>query len=328
MKKNFGRILAMTVGLVLLAGCGSASSNASRAYEAAAEAAMDTADFYAGGAAEYEESAVPEEAAAGSGTGSAEKVSEGAHSNRKLIRTVTMEVETEEFETLIQNLEKKVKEYDGYVENSNASSYSYSSSSRANRHASYTIRIPADKVDSFLTNISEQSNVTERQESVEDITLSYVDLESHKKALQKEEERLLSFMEEAVSIEELITIEDRLTEVRYQLESMESQLRTYDNQVNYSTVYIAVSEVQHYTPAPELTPGERIAAGFTERLEAVAEGFEEFGIGFVIHLPDILVIAGIIVVILLVIKLILYLGRKHRGKKENGGDSQKGGSAH
>jgi hypothetical protein len=74
-----------------------------------------------------------------------------------------------------------------------------------------------------------------------------VDLESHKKALQEEEKRLLSFMEDAESIEDLITIEDRLTNVRYQLESMESQLRTYDNQVNYSSVHMNIEEVETIT---------------------------------------------------------------------------------
>ena len=69
------------------------------------------------------------------------------------------------------------------------------------------------------------------------MTLQYVDLESHKKALTTEQDRLIELMEQAETVEDIITIEGRLSEVRYQLESMESQLRTYDNKIDYSTVY-------------------------------------------------------------------------------------------
>lgn len=55
------------------------------------------------------------------------------------------------------------------------------------------------------------------------MTLEYVDLESHKKTLQAEHERLLQLMEQAESIEDIITIEQRLSNVQYQLESMEAR---------------------------------------------------------------------------------------------------------
>mgnify|MGYP002226154573 CR=1 FL=1 len=87
------------------------------------------------------------------------------------------------------------------------------------------------------------------------MTLTYVDLQSHRDALQTEQERLLQLLEQAESIEDIITIEQRLSDVRYQLESMESQLRSYDNQVDYSTVYLYIDEVEVYTPVEEETHG-------------------------------------------------------------------------
>ena len=71
-------------------------------------------------------------------------------------------------------------------------------------------------------------------------------LQSHKKALLAEQESLLSMMEQAESIEDIIAINEQLTDVRYQIESMESQLRTYDNQVDYSTVNLYIDEVERY----------------------------------------------------------------------------------
>ena len=338
MKKRFlVAPLCAAVILSLLAGCGdsyrsSAAVESAPAYE---EAGMyDSSDVYAGAYAgeaadyDYEEAYDSASGDAVNKDPNAERVEEsGATSSRKLIRNVDMDIETEQFDELLSNLEKKVKELGGYIESSGIYSNSYTYSDNESRSASMTARIPADKLDAFLGAVSAQSNVTRKNENVDDITLTYVDLESHRNALQEEEKRLLSFMEDAETVEDLITIEDRLTDVRYQLESMESQLRTYDNQVNYSTVNMNIAEVEKYTPPAEETTGDRILRGLTERLEAIAEGFKEFGIGFVIHIPDFIVVAVIIIVILIIVALIVRGRKKHRERKEHGGDPKEGGSS-
>ena len=67
----------------------------------------------------------------------------------------------------------------------------------------------------------------------------------------------------------IITLEDRMSTVRYQLESMESQLRTYDNMVDYSTVHMNIQEVKELTPVieEEETAWERFVNGFKESLK-------------------------------------------------------------
>ncbi len=330
--------LCAAVILSLLAGCGDSfrSSAAMESMGNYEEPAMyDSSDVYAGAYAEeaaadydYEESY---DAASGEAVNKeveAERIEEtGTSSSRKLIRNVDMDVETEQFEELLANLEKKIKELGGYIENSTTYNNTSYYSDYESRSANMTARIPADKLDVFLGTVSEQSNVTRKTENVDDVTLTYVDLESHRNALKEEEKRLLSFMEDAESIEDLITIEDRLTDVRYQLESMESQLRTYDNQVNYSTVVMNISEVEKYTPIVEETTGERILRGLTERLEEIGDGLKEFGIGFVIHIPDFILVAVIIIVIAIVVTLIVRGRKKKRERKEHGGNPKEGGSA-
>lgn len=144
--------------------------------------------------------------------------------------------------------------------------------------------------------------MTSRSENVQDVTLTYVDLQSHRDALQTEQERLLQLLEQAESIEDIITIEQRLSDVRYQLESMESQLRSYDNQVDYSTVYLYIDEVEVYTPVEEETTWERISAGFMDSLKSIGEGIKEAAIWFVIHIPYLVIWAIVIVIIVLILK--------------------------
>lgn len=69
----------------------------------------------------------------------------------------------------------------------------------------------------------------------------------HKKALETEQERLLALLEKAENVEDIITIENRLSDVRYELENYESQIRLLDNQIDYSTVYVDISEVSRVT---------------------------------------------------------------------------------
>ncbi|MDE6212515.1 MAG: DUF4349 domain-containing protein, partial [Lachnospiraceae bacterium] len=87
-----------------------------------------------------------------------------------------------------------------------------------------------------------------------------------------------------------------LSEVRYQIESMESQLRTYDNKIDYSTVYLSIEEVRKYSAPQTATVWERIGAGFMKSLEDIGFGIRDFAIYFVIDLPYIILgLLGIVV---------------------------------
>lgn len=293
----------------LLAGCGSSKNSweAAQAADTASEAtavAYPAEDIYDG---TWAEAKIAEEADAGGGTGSPMV----QDTSRKLIRTVNLDVETEAFEELLATVTQKTEAFGGYIENS----YTYNGSAyygRNTRNASMTIRIPSQSFEAFLSTVAEVSNVISRNESVSDVTLQYVDMDSHKKALQAEQERLLELMEQVETIEDMIALESRLSEVRYQIESMESQLRTLDNQVSYSTLYLEVQEVEKLTPVKEQTIWEKMATGFGNSLHGIGTGLVDFFIGVVIYLPY-LVIWGVI--LLLIVLLIRKLVKRRKNRK-------------
>ena len=290
MKKRLLSVFMMGMLSVTLAACG-ASSSEYAADAGAVEAPMES--YYDSNMNSYATEDVMLEEEYG------EVAEENtAVSNRKLIKTVHMDVETKDYAGLVSNLETQIAEMGGYIESLDV----YGSS---NRHASITARVPANKLDGFVKQIGEVANVTSRSESVEDVTLRYVDLDSHTRMLEEEQERLLTLLENATTIEEIITIESRLSEVKYQLESMKSQLRTFDNQIEYSTVHINIDEVIELTPVEELSDGERIAQGFAKSVADVLYGIKEFFIGLIINLPYLVVWAIVIGVLLLVIRAIM-----------------------
>ncbi|MDE6602220.1 MAG: DUF4349 domain-containing protein [Lachnospiraceae bacterium] len=321
-------ILAITV---VMCACGSSKSTytemaAGAPAAAAEEYAYDTA-AYDGGvvlrneatpAAEAYEYDMADEAAAaeeyvqeGGGQGAA-AVPETA---RKLIKTVNISAETEDFDTLVPKLQKQVETLGGYIESISVydvNSYYVEDQRVKQRCANLTARVPKEKLDGFLAQVGEQTNVTSRSENVEDVTLQYVDLESRKKALLTEQERLLELMGKAESVEDIIAIEGRLSEVRYQLESMESQLRTYDNQIDYSTVYLSIEEVRKYSAPQTATVWQRIARGFMKSLEDIGLSIQNFAIGLVIDIPYFVLGLLAIVVIFFILRALLRRFKKSR----------------
>lgn len=326
MKSNKMKVIkcaiALTGTLVFLSGCGSSvSKNASYdmtgvSEQYSTEYATDNMYMDANTTTEatadygYEES---------SGTNQ-NQVTENAASeqkeNRKLIKTVTLDLETMDFDNLLPNISQRVNELGGYIEYSDTYNGSAYYGTTSNRNATITVRIPVDSLDDFINQVEEQSNITSKSESVEDVTLQYVDLQSHKESLETEQKRLLEIMKTAETVEDIITIESRLSEVRYQLESMESQLRTYDNQIDYSTVTIYVSEVQNLTPAPEEGRLSRMGIGFISSLKAVGNGILDFCMNFVIAIPYLIIVALIIIAVIFIIRKIR-INRRNKKNKIN-----------
>ncbi len=307
------------------AGCGDSGYSSSKSMDVATESAAESYDE-SDGLYSYEDEVVNAEE--GEGSAAAEQVSEedasSNQSKRKLITNISMSVETREFDSLISFIKKRTNELGGYIENESINNNSYGVNTE--RYGHMIIRVPETKLDSFLTDVSDKSNILSQDRSVTDVTLQYADLESHKKALLAEQEQLLALMEKAETIEEILQIQNQLTDVRYQLESMESQLRTYDNQVTYSTVDMSVNEVIEYTPDAPPSFGERAAEGFMENLNAVKNFFVELILAIITHIPVLVLLIVIIAAVVAIIRVIDAKAKKSRMKKMKNGPVLQGGA--
>lgn len=336
MKKNIYRLLAAALAAaavtVSVTACGSGSGvntaseyimeTTAAAYNAKSAMApqMMTADTGAAdGAAAYDEAyAAAGETASFRDTGAgltSETPMEQVSSNRKLIRNVTLHLETTGFDELLQSVRQTVNSFGGYIEQSDVSGTSISSDYSNQRYAYLCVRVPSDKMDGFLNQVGEQANVTNRSENIQDVTLQYTDIESRKKSLTIEQERLWDLLEKADSLDGVIALESRLSEIRYQLESMESQLRTYDNLVDYSTVFLNIDEVKVFTATNPSSIAERIQKGFQQNLSDVKNLLINFFVWFISALPILAVLAIIIAIIVGIVKILLKADR-HRPDRQ------------
>ena len=247
---------------------------------------------------------------------------ESSDASRKLVKTVSMELETYNFDSFIKELGSKAEEVGGYIEfisvgSENYHEYYYDINQNESKYASANIRIPSAKLDEFLDNTTADANVVSKSESATDVTLQYADTQAKVESYKVERDRLTQLISEAQDIDTIIALESRLSEVRYQLESYESQLRIMQNQVDYSTVNLTIREVERYTAPVQKSATDRIKTGFDESMYNVKNGFKEFFVEFLIHLPYIVTAILIICVILFIILIYVYFEESRIVKRSN-----------
>ena len=293
MKKALSLLLAALLVFALCA-CGSADT-ASSAPAASYDMAYTEA-AYPAEAEEYGGFAVTGGTQLESGSGAAP---EG--SPEKLIYSASATVETTEFDGTIEKLSALVEQYGGFVESSSVNGSNYYTQSRgysSTRYASYVIRVPSEKFSALMGSLSTLGNVPYSHTYTENITAQYYDTDARLTAYQTQEARLLEMMEAAKTVEDLIAIEEKLTELRYQIESLQSTLKNWDRQVAYSTLDLEVQEVVEYTPESRMSYGQELALALSSGLKRTGEFFKDLLLAIVGALPALVILAVVLAILI------------------------------
>ena len=250
--------------VTLLSG-GSASSTAA-AYEAAPElATYSMAD--AGGSAYSAKSAVNTSGSTLLTSGNVESdTAARTADNAKIIYTAYLSIETKDYDWAYQQLNDTLSSVDGYLESSNE----YTDSTDSTRTLSLTLRVPEGSYDAFVDAAEQAGSVTSKSESADDVTTQYMDIEARLDNLTAQRTRLQELQASADDLTDLLQIESSLSDVQYQIESYQSQLNWYSQQVSYCTVNITLDEVE------TLTTGTSFAARLAD---AAKNGWSNFTAG-------------------------------------------------
>lgn len=212
----------------------------------------------------------------------------------KVIKTFSLSAETTEFDTAITALGTLLSEHGGYVESSNTSNQSLSGKNQTySRRANYTLRIPAEQAEAFVSALGDTLHVTSNSSSVEDISETYYSIEARLEELQVERDSLLEILNASDTKKDYnlwLTVKQRLSEVTQQIAVYQGQLNRYDSKVAYSTVSLSITEVVNYsTTVEDNSFGSRMSAAFSDGWTGFVEGLQNFVVFLAENFPVVII---------------------------------------
>ncbi len=276
------RLGAALLAAALLAGCGGSSSGAGNS------AAVE---YSAGDMAPAAPNGMDSSVAEGGGLQSALQPQPG--SDRKMVYTANIRLESKDFDAARGALLAAVDEFGAYIEYTDLNG----SAADGDRWLNYTVRVPVEHYTDFIAAAGEAGSVLDFNESADDITSNYIDVEARLDALKAQRDRLNELAAQAETTSDLIEIEAQLSEVQYQLESYTRQLRSMDDRVQYSTVDITLREVSTYTPHNP-TYLERVRSAFSDGWQFFIDLLQNLSVAVIYLLPTLVLIAAIVLIVL------------------------------
>lgn len=273
MKRGLALFLAALLTALALTACGgggggSTASSAPAASES--QTAYDTGggDNWKGAMMDFgfdapADAAEPEEAPEGG-----EAQTEDRLANAKMVYTANIEAETQDFDACTAALDELVEKLGGYLEYASMGSYGDGS-----RNASYTVRVPSARFKEFLTSVGEIGHVISQDQNADNISERYYDTESRLATQKTKMERLQMLLAKAENMEDIIDLENAISETELQIEQLTGSLRHYDALVDYATIELRLQEVLRLSTVEEAPPtfSRQLGSAFTGGLRSFGD---------------------------------------------------------
>lgn len=220
--------------------------------------------------------------------------------SRKLIKDAYLNVQTKDFDAFSASLDAQIKALGGYTESSEVSV----SSIDGHRFGDIILRIPSDKLDSFLNAVSNSSTVTNKTLSVRDVTSTYIDTTSRIAALETEQSTLLELLKKAESLNDVLEIQGRLTQVSSDLESMKSQLNVLNEQISFSKITLSVLEVKRESSVKKEGFFSEVYSRLSDNFYSILSSARECAVWLLSSLPYFIIILIPVAIIIITVRIV------------------------
>lgn len=236
-----------------------------------------------------------------------------ADPDAKIIRTAEVTIQTLEFDQAVAQLAALTEANGGYYETAQVDSGSYFSSA-PRRTAYYVVRIPRENFNAFRDGAEGVGHVYSYVENSRNVSESYYDTEARLETLEIKRERLLALLEQAEAMEDIISLENALSDVQYEIDQYTTTLRKYDSLIGYSTFTVHLDEVTRIQEEPGVQEGfgARLLASLQQGLADFGAGVESAVLWLARNLIALVLLAAIIAV---AVVLAVRARRKRRTKK-------------
>lgn len=217
-------------------------------------------------------------------------------------------MQTTGYDKTISDLEALVTSYGGFVQDSSTQGTGVNKSDK-NRTASYTVRVPSDKLNDFISNVGSVGKLVSRSVKGEDVSKNYYDTQTELKTLNAEEARVLDIMKNTTDMSDMLTAEQRLSDIDNQINQLTGELQQWDSLVDLSTVTITIDEVSEISTGKN-SFGRQLGTVLTDSLHALVKTLEVLMQIILAILPFAIVFGAVAALIIFLVKLI----RKHTKK--------------
>jgi len=157
-----------------------------------------------------------------------------ASTDRKLVRTAALELTVKSPAAAAEQIRTLAESIGGYLESAAIGG------TREAPVASITIRVPATHFEDAKASIRIlAARVDSEKTDAQDVTRQYVDMEARLRNLRAEEGQYLTIMKSAYKVEDLLSVSQKVSEVRGAIEQQQVEFQTLSKQVE--TVAITVS---------------------------------------------------------------------------------------
>ncbi|MBK1810353.1 DUF4349 domain-containing protein [Clostridium sp. YIM B02505] len=219
-----------------------------------------------------------------------------AAEQRKIIKSGELTIQSLKFDESISSITKAVEKLGGYIENSSIDGKKTVGQEQfVARNAKLQVKIPKDKFDGFISDTGNYGTVIFKSIKGEDITSSYFDTEARVNSLKVQEERLLELLKKSGSLKDVFEIEQQLSNIRYQIESLTGNLKKWDNLVEFSSLTININEVEEIKAVDKAPKGfgEKLVYNFKQSIISLGALLKGFVLIIASALPYLVILSGI-----------------------------------
>lgn len=233
----------------------------------------------------------------------------------KVIRTAKITIQTLDFDQSVTDLAALTESQGGYYETAQVDSGGYYDK-YVSRSAYYVVRIPKENFVAFRDAVGSVGHIYSFSEDAQNVGEEYYDTEARLETLTTKRERLLALLDKAEIMEDIISLENALADVQYEIDLHTSTLRKYDSLIGYSTFTIHLDEVVKIEeePGPQESFGTRLLANLKEGLSDFGDSLQSFAFWLARNLITLVILAVVIVV---VTKVVLLFRKKRHHPPEN-----------
>lgn len=223
--------LILLISIIALASCGT-GSDLKTASKSISQPAGMTKETSARGVADY---SLATPALKEADTGKIEL--KNSPNDRKIIKNGEFTIESKNPTEDQRRIQSIAETFGGFV----VTSEFQQSSNSSNITVNIIVRVPSANFQKTIEEIRKTGiQVIHEKFSGKDVTEEYVDLESRLRAKKALEAQFLDIMKQAHKVEDALSVQEKLSEVRTEIEQLEGRRRYYDNQSELSTINITL----------------------------------------------------------------------------------------